>query len=213
MFCGWGGERACEKAGRLFAVRSVAHQSNNHAVLWFRLASARAIAHRAALMNAPTEFTIRAATEADTATILEFIRRLAEYEKLSHQVTATPELLREQLFGAKPAADVVLACEGARPVGFGLFFTNFSTFLAKPGIYLEDLFVLPEARGKGYGRALLVHLARLAVERGCGRFEWSALDWNTPAWDFYKSLGAAPLEDWTIFRITGDALVKLASPA
>jgi len=162
-------------------------------------------------MSAPDDFTIRAATEADVPTILAFIRLLAEYEKLSHEVTATPEQLRTQLFGAKPAAEVVIACEAGRPVGFALYFTNFSTFLAKPGIYLEDVFVLPEARGQGYGRALLIHLARLAIERGCGRFEWAVLDWNQPAIDFYRSLGAEPLSEWTGQRVTGKALTDLAA--
>ena len=162
-------------------------------------------------MSTPDDFTIRAATEADVPTILAFIRLLAEYEKLAHEVTATPEQLRAQLFGAKPAAEVVIACEACRPVGFALYFTNFSTFLAKPGIYLEDVFVLPQARGKGYGRALLIHLARLAVERGCGRFEWAVLDWNQPAIDFYRSLGAEPLSEWTGQRVTGTALTDLAA--
>jgi GNAT superfamily N-acetyltransferase len=162
-------------------------------------------------MSTPDDFIIRPATAADAPTILAFIRLLAEYEKLAHEVTATPEQLRAQLFGAKPAAEVVLACEAERPVGFALYFTNFSTFLAKPGIYLEDVFVLPEARGKGYGRALLIHLARLAVERGCGRFEWAVLDWNQPALDFYRSLGAEPLSEWTGQRVTGKALTDLAA--
>ena len=162
-------------------------------------------------MSTPDDFIIRTATEADVPTILSFILLLAEYEKLAQEVTATPEQLREQLFGAKPPAEVVLACEAGRPVGLALFFTNFSTFLAKPGIYLEDVFVLPEARGKGYGRALLIHLARLAVERGCGRFEWAVLDWNQPALDFYRSLGAEPLSEWTVQRVVGKALSDLAT--
>jgi GNAT superfamily N-acetyltransferase len=146
----------------------------------------------------------------DIPLILAFIRKLAEYEKLSHQVVATEEGLRAELFGSRPVAEVVLAYLSGEPVGFALFFHNFSTFLAKPGIYLEDLFVDPTQRGKGVGKALLIHLAKIARERGCGRFEWSVLDWNQPALDFYKSLGAVPLDDWTIFRVTGDALNHLA---
>jgi len=154
---------------------------------------------------------IAAATERDVPIILEMIRGLAEYEKLSHLVAATEDLLRRSLFGERPAAEVLLAYQREECVGFALFFANYSTFLAQPGIYLEDLFVKPEARGNGAGRALLRELARLATERGCGRVEWSVLDWNEPSIGFYKKLGAVPLSDWTIFRLTGEALEKLAS--
>ena len=138
-------------------------------------------------------------------------RALAEYEKLSHEVVATEAALAQTLFGERPAAEVLLAEEGGRAVGFALFFQNYSTFLGKPGIYLEDLFVEPAQRGKGLGKALLQAVARLAVERGCGRFEWAVLDWNTPAIGFYESLGARPLNDWTVMRVTGEALRKLGS--
>lgn len=151
------------------------------------------------------------AAEPDLPLILGFIRKLADYEKLSHQVVATEELLRETLFGARRVAEVVFAYLGDEPAGFALFFHNFSTFLGRPGIYLEDLFVERAHRGKGVGKALLTHLARLAVERGCGRFEWAVLDWNQPAIDFYKSLGALPLEDWKLFRLSGDALRRVAA--
>ena len=154
---------------------------------------------------------IRPATEDDLPTILRFIRALADYERLLHEVVATEDALQRTLFGPRPYAEVILAEEDGAAVGFALFFHNYSTFLAKPGIYLEDLFVLPEHRGKGYGRALLCRLAALAVERDCGRLEWSVLNWNTPAIDFYKSLGAVPMEDWTTFRLTGDALTTLGS--
>ena len=151
------------------------------------------------------------ATELDVPLILQFIRGLAEYERLSHEVTATEQGLRETLFGRRPAAEVVLCYAGDEPAGFALFFHNYSTFVGKPGLYLEDLFVLPEFRGQGCGHALLAHLAKLAVERNCGRFEWTVLDWNEPAIGFYKKLGAKPLDTWTIFRVTGDALHKLAA--
>lgn len=153
-----------------------------------------------------SDFTIRAATPDDAGVILSFIRALADYEKLSDQVTATEENLRSSLFGEHPVAEVLLAHEGAVPVAFAIFFHNYSTFLAKPGIYLEDLFVNPEYRNKGYGKALLMHLARLANQRGCGRFEWSVLDWNTPSIEFYRALGARPMNEWTLFRLDGDAL-------
>lgn len=154
--------------------------------------------------------TIRAATAADVPTILELITDLAIYERMLDQVVATPEGLTEALFGERPHAECVLAERDGSAVGFALFFHNFSTFLARRGLYLEDLFVRPEHRGCGAGKALLVHLARLAVERGCGRFEWSVLDWNEPAIGFYRSLGAVPMDEWTVFRLTGDALNKLA---
>lgn len=152
--------------------------------------------------------SIRATTAADVPQILAFIRGLAEYEKLSHEVEATEEKLRATLFpaGGKPAAECVLAhCDGA-PAGFALFFTTYSTFLAKPGIWLEDLFVQPELRGRGIGKALVLHLARLANARGCGRLEWSVLDWNKPAIDFYEALGAKRMTQWQICRLTGAAL-------
>ena len=142
--------------------------------------------------------------------------RNSRYEKLEHTVVANEEKLRATLFGAHPAAEVVLAFleegekEGAAPIGFALFFTNYSTFLARSGLYLEDLFVVPEHRGKGAGKALLKHLANIAKERQYGRFEWSVLDWNEPSINFYKSMGAVPMDEWTIFRVTGEALEKLA---
>jgi GNAT superfamily N-acetyltransferase len=150
------------------------------------------------------------ATEHDVPVILRMIKGLAEYERLADHVTATEEQLRATLFGPRPAAEVVIGYAGREPVGFALFFQNYSTFLAQPGIYLEDLFVVPEWRAHGFGRQLLTHLAALAVERGCGRLEWSVLDWNAPAIGFYRKLGAVPMEDWTIFRVTGDTLTELA---
>jgi GNAT superfamily N-acetyltransferase len=153
---------------------------------------------------------IASATESDLLLILSFIKKLAEYEKLSHQVIATEDLLRDALFGPRPVAEVIIANWNDEPVGFALFFHNFSTFLGRRGIYLEDLFVDPPHRGKGIGKAMLIHLAKIAKERNCGRFEWAVLDWNKPSIDFYKSLGAAPLDDWTSFRLTGDALNRLA---
>lgn len=162
--------------------------------------------------------TIRAATIDDVPVILHFIQQLAAYEKLEHEVTASAEDLRRTLFGTRPAAEVVLLEEtgqtgqgGAeQPVAFALFFHNYSTFLGRPGIYLEDLFVQPSGRGKGYGKQLLAHLAQLAVERGCGRLEWSVLDWNEPAIGFYRKLGAVAMDDWTVFRLTGAELRALA---
>lgn len=153
---------------------------------------------------------IREATEADVPLILKFIRDLAVYEKLEHKVVASEASLRQTLFGNPRFAEVVFAVVEEQEAGFALFFHNYSTFLGQPGIYLEDLFVKPDMRGRGIGKALLAHLARLAKERGCGRVEWAVLDWNTPSIDFYKSLGAVPLSDWEIFRLTGDALDKLA---
>ena len=150
------------------------------------------------------------ATERDVPVILDLIRQFAEYERLSHVVTATEEQLRATLFGKRPFAETLLASYGGECVGFALYFTNYSTFLAKPGLYLEDLFVKPNARGKGVGRALLQRLAQIAVERGYGRMEWSVLDWNQPAIEFYKKLGAVPHDEWTIFRLTGDSLTRLA---
>jgi GNAT superfamily N-acetyltransferase len=154
---------------------------------------------------------LRRAMRGDVPEILRLIRALAEYEKLAHEVVATEAGLAATLFGERPAAEVLLAEEGGRAVGFALFFQNYSTFLARPGIYLEDLFVEPALRGKGIGKALLQAVARLAVERGCGRLEWAVLDWNEPAIGFYRGLGARPMADWTVMRLTGDALQKLAS--
>ena len=154
---------------------------------------------------------IKPASPADTPIILQLIRELAEFERLLHEVQATEEQLREQLFGARPGAEVVIARMGDEVAGFALFFHNFSTFLAKPGLYLEDLYVRQKFRGQGCGEALLRYLARTALERGCGRLEWSVLDWNVRAIDFYKSLGAVQMDQWTVHRVTGDALVKLAN--
>jgi GNAT superfamily N-acetyltransferase len=151
------------------------------------------------------------ATENDVSKILEFIRDLAQYEKLAHEVVATEETLRSTLFGEKKFAEVVFIEELGKKVGFALFFHNYSTFLAKPGIYLEDLYVNPEYRGKGYGKRLLGYLAKLAVQRDCGRLEWSVLDWNTPAIEFYRSIGAEPMSEWTVQRLTGTTLIKFAS--
>jgi GNAT superfamily N-acetyltransferase len=153
---------------------------------------------------------IRPATEADVALILRFIKGLAEYERLSHQVRATETEIRESLFGPKPAAEVAIASVGGEPAGFALFFHNYSTFLGQRGLYLEDLFVLPEWRGRGIGRKLLAHLARLALERNCGRMEWAVLDWNADAIAVYERLGARPLSDWITYRLVGDALRALA---
>jgi GNAT superfamily N-acetyltransferase len=158
----------------------------------------------------PNNFRIRESTVDDLPIILELIRALAEYERAPNDVVATEEGLREVLFGPRPAAEVVLAMEGERAVGFAVYFHNFSTWLGRSGLYLEDLFVRPEHRGKGYGRALLVHLARIAAERGCGRMEWAVLDWNEPAIQFYRTLGALPNDEWTIFRLTRDKVEKLA---
>ena len=155
------------------------------------------------------DFSIRFATADDAEKILFFIKSLAEYEKMSDEVVATEALLREWIF-EKKKAEVIFAVENGKEVGFALFFHNFSTFLGRAGIYLEDLFVLPEYRGKGYGKALLRELARITVERGCGRLEWCCLDWNRPSIDFYLSLGAKPLSDWTIYRLTGETLTAMA---
>jgi GNAT superfamily N-acetyltransferase len=157
-----------------------------------------------------TSIRIERATERDVPLILELIQGLAVYEKLAHEVTATEAGLRETLFGARPAADVIIAYAGDAPAGFALFFPNYSTFLGKPGLYLEDLFVRPEYRGQGLGLALMKRLAQIAVERGCGRFEWSVLDWNEPAIGFYESLGAKLMDGWSIVRVNGDALTALA---
>jgi len=154
---------------------------------------------------------LRFAEETDVDIILRLIRGLADYERLSHEVTADAETLRRSLFGARCIAEVVIAEVDGTPVGFALFFHNFSTFLGLPGIYIEDVYIEPAWRGKGLGQALLSHVARLAKERGCGRLEWAVLDWNEPAISFYKKLGARPLDDWTIFRVAGSALDKLGS--
>src|SRR5256885_5371793 len=156
------------------------------------------------------KFKIRPATVADVPVILELIRALATYERAPKEVTATEEILRESLFGKKPAAEVLLLFEGEIAAGFAVFFHNFSTWLGLPGIYLEDLFVKPEHRGKGYGRALLIELAKIARGRGCGRLEWAVLGWNEPAIQFYRKLGAKPMDEWTVFRLTGDGISKLA---
>ncbi|HEY2124446.1 MAG TPA: GNAT family N-acetyltransferase [Chthoniobacterales bacterium] len=161
-------------------------------------------------MKAAGTFTIRPAGIADVPIILQLIRDLATYERAPNDVTATEEQLRKVLFGDRPSAEVLLGWEGESPVGFAVFFHNFSTWLGRPGLYLEDLFVQPEKRGRGYGRALLEHLARIARERGCGRMEWAVLDWNEPAIQFYRKLGAAPMHEWTVFRLTGDEIARLA---
>ena len=153
--------------------------------------------------------TFRFAEERDTPLILDFIRRLADYEHLLDQVVADEATLADQLFGKKNA-EVLFALENGKEVGFALFFHNFSTFLGRAGLYLEDLFVLPEHRGKGYGKALFRRLATVAVERGCGRMEWSCLDWNQPSIDVYRALGAVPMDGWTVYRLTGESLDKLA---
>lgn len=159
------------------------------------------------------DLEIRPAAEEDVPLLLCLIKKLAEYEKLSHEVTATEEVLKESLFGERRGAEALLAYLGDEPAGFALFFHNFSTFLGRPGLYLEDLYVRPEFRGDGVGRALLVRLAKLATERGCGRLEWWVLDCNEPAIRFYKSLGAEAMDDWTVYRVTGEALERLSREA
>jgi GNAT superfamily N-acetyltransferase len=161
-------------------------------------------------MNIQSNFEIRPARVEDVPVILGLIRELATYERAPDEVTATEERLVDVLFGEKPVAEVLLAFEGKSPVGFAVFFHNFSTWLGRPGLYLEDLFVKPDKRGKGYGRALLVDLAKVARDRGCGRMEWAVLDWNEPAIKFYRSLDAKPMEEWTVFRLTHDGIAKLA---
>ena len=158
----------------------------------------------------PPTFVIQPATISDVPVILQLIRELAEYERAPHEAVATEPGLREVLFGEKPSAAVLLALEDGEPVGFAVYFFNFSTWLGRPGLYLEDLFVRPELRGKGYGRALLTRLAQIAHERGCGRMEWAVLDWNEPAIQFYKKLGAEPRDEWTVFRLTQDGIAALA---
>jgi GNAT superfamily N-acetyltransferase len=160
--------------------------------------------------NVNMSFTIKAATRDDLTTIVELVRALAVYEKLEHLMVSTEVDFERELFGVNARIECVIAREGEMPVGFALFFHNFSTFLGRKGLYLEDLFVKPECRGKGYGKALLVHLAKIAVERNCGRFEWSVLDWNTPSIKFYEAMGATVLPDWRIVRVTGDKLGEMA---
>jgi GNAT superfamily N-acetyltransferase len=154
--------------------------------------------------------SLRSATETDVPLILRFIRELAEYERLLHECVATEESVRETLFGEKRYAEVIIAEHGGEPAGFALFFHNYSTFLARPGIYLEDLYVRPELRGHGIGKALLGRLAALAVERNCGRLEWAVLNWNESAIRFYRSLGAVPQDEWMVYRVTGEALEHLS---
>jgi len=161
-------------------------------------------------MKMQHDFEIRPARVADVPIILKLIRDLATYERAPNEVTATEEQLVDVLFGERPAAEVLLAFERDTPVGFAIFFHNFSTWLGRRGLYLEDLFVKPEKRGKGYGRALLVDLARIARDRGCGRMEWAVLDWNEPAIKFYRALGAKPMDEWTVFRLTRDGIGRLA---
>jgi GNAT superfamily N-acetyltransferase len=156
-------------------------------------------------------FRIEPATENDLPVILRFIEELAAYEKLAHEVTATEETLRTSLFGARPAAEVLIARADAEPAGFAVYFPTFSTFLGRPGVYLEDLYVSPPWRGRGLGRRLLAHVASVAVDRGYGRMEWSVLDWNNLALDVYRKIGARPMDEWTVQRLTGDALRDLAS--
>ena len=155
---------------------------------------------------------IKPARPADVPTILRLIRELAEYERAPNDAVATEAQLHEVLFGEQPSAKVLIGRESEEPVAFAVYFFNFSTWLGRPGLYLEDLFVRPEARGRGYGRALLVRLAQIAQERGCGRMEWAVLDWNEPAIQFYKKLGAKPMEEWTVYRLTREGIAALAEP-
>jgi GNAT superfamily N-acetyltransferase len=164
-------------------------------------------------MKTADNFQIRPARVQDVPIILDLIRDLATYERAPDEVTATEEQLVDVLFGERPAAEVLLAFERESPVGFAVYFYNFSTWLGRPGLYLEDLFVKPEKRGKGYGRALLVELAKIARDRGCGRMEWAVLNWNEPAIKFYQTLGAKPMNEWTVFRLTRDEIAKLADAA
>ncbi len=160
-------------------------------------------------LKVSADINIRLATEADIFLILSFIKELAEYEKLAHEVVATEAILRKTLFGPKQYAEVIIAMQKDEPIGFALFFHNFSTFLGKPGIYIEDIFIRPSARGKGIGQLLLKTIAELALERDCGRVEWWVLDWNETAIGFYKKIGAIPMDEWTVFRLTGDALLTM----
>jgi GNAT superfamily N-acetyltransferase len=161
-------------------------------------------------MTRRDDFGIRPARVEDVPIILQLIRDLATYERAPNEVTATEEQLVEVLFGERPAAEVLLAFDGKSPAGFAVYFFNFSTWLGRPGLYLEDLFVKPEKRGKGYGRALLVELAKIARERDCGRMEWAVLNWNEPAIKFYRAIGATPMNEWTVFRLTREGISKLA---
>jgi GNAT superfamily N-acetyltransferase len=164
-------------------------------------------------MKQVANIKIRPARLQDVPVILQLIHDLATYERAPDEVTATEERLVDVLFGEKPAAEVLLAFEEESPVGFAVYFYNFSTWLGRPGLYLEDLFVKPEKRGKGYGRSLLIELAKIARDRSCGRMEWAVLDWNEPAIKFYRSLGAKPMHEWTVFRLIGEEIGKLASAA
>ncbi len=157
------------------------------------------------------EGSVRSAGETDLPVIVQLIHELAVYEKLENEITSDPERMRRDLFGSKPVAEVLIAEWAGEPVGFALFFQNYSTFLGKPGLYLEDLFVQPAFRGKGLGKSLILKIAALAMERDCGRFEWAVLDWNQPSIEFYKALGAKPMSEWTIFRLSGDELRKYAT--
>src|SRR5215471_5926748 len=168
---------------------------------------------RLAKMKGAADFEIRPARLDDVPIILKLIRDLATYERAPHEVVATEAQLVDVLFGKRPVAEVLLAFEGESPIGFAVFFYNFSTWLGRPGLYLEDLFVKPQKRGKGYGRALLVELAKIARDRGCGRMEWAVLNWNEPAIKFYRTLGAKPMDEWTVFRLTRDGIEKLANAA
>jgi GNAT superfamily N-acetyltransferase len=161
-------------------------------------------------MNSQSNFEIRPARVEDVPVILELIRELATYERAPDEVTATEKQLVDVLFGERPAAEVLLVFEGKSPIGFAVFFHNFSTWLGRPGLYLEDLFVKPEKRGKGYGRALLIDLAKIARDRACGRMEWAVLNWNEPAIKFYRALGAKSLDEWTVFRLTREGIAELA---
>jgi GNAT superfamily N-acetyltransferase len=161
-------------------------------------------------MNSQSNFEIRPARVEDVPVILELIRELATYERAPAEVTATEKQLVDVLFGERPAAEILLVFEGKSPIGFAVFFHNFSTWLGRPGLYLEDLFVKPEKRGKGYGRALLIDLAKIARDRACGRMEWAVLNWNEPAIKFYRALGAKPLDEWTVFRLTREGIAELA---
>ena len=164
-------------------------------------------------MTSSKNFKIRQATEDDVSTILALIKDLADYEKLSHEVEATEDDIRQSLFGQRSVAEALIGELDGVPISFALFFYNFSTFLGKPGIYLEDLYVKPDYRSNGFGRKMLAHIARLATERNCGRFEWSVLDWNEPAIRTYDRLNARPMKEWILYRLTGDALDKLAQEA
>ena len=164
-------------------------------------------------ITADMQFKIKPATKKDVPVILSFIKKLADYERLSHEVVATEELLQRTLFGQRRTAEVAIGYSNDAPVGFVLFFHNFSTFIGRPGIYIEDLFVEEAYRRRGFGGALLAHVAKLAAARGCGRLEWSVLDWNEPAVNFYTKLGAMPMNEWTVFRVTGENLKRLAGRA